>query len=102
MEGILLVTSFACSIRAYSCCGPFSALSFQYFPDEIIYRRSGGGMNYGWASGGQSILAEFGTLHLEFTYLSRITGDPVYATKVCSMMCASPSFYSRRNSFYSS
>ena len=39
-------------------------------------------MNYGWASGGQSILAEFGTLHLEFTYLSRITGDPVYATKV--------------------
>lgn len=39
-------------------------------------------MNYGWASGGQSILAEFGTLHLEFTYLSRITGDPVYASKV--------------------
>ena len=39
-------------------------------------------MNYGWASGGQSILAEFGTLHLEFTYLSHITGDPVYASKV--------------------
>ena len=44
-------------------------------------------MNYGWASGGQSILAEFGTLHLEFTYLSRITGDPVYATKVRPSIC---------------
>ena len=43
-------------------------------------------MNYGWASGGQSILAEFGTLHLEFTYLSRITGDPVYAAKVSSYL----------------
>ena len=39
-------------------------------------------MNYGWASGGQSILAEFGSLHLEFTYLSHITGDPIYAKKV--------------------
>ena len=38
--------------------------------------------NFGWASGGSSILAEFGSLHMEFSYLSDITGDPVYAQKV--------------------
>ena len=43
---------------------------------------SGSGHNWGWASGGCSILAEFGTLHLEFVYLSKITGDPIYAKKV--------------------
>ena len=48
----------------------------------LTFYCSGAGMNYGWASGGQSILAEFGTLHLEFTYLSHITGDPIYASKV--------------------
>ena len=34
--------------------------------------------NYGWASGGSSILSEFGTLHMEFAYLSDITGNPLY------------------------
>jgi mannosyl-oligosaccharide alpha-1,2-mannosidase len=43
---------------------------------------SGAGRNWNWASGGCSILAEFGTLHLEFAYLSHITGDPVYINKV--------------------
>ena len=38
--------------------------------------------NFGWASGGSSILAEFGSLHMEFSYLSDVTGDPVYAQKV--------------------
>lgn len=38
--------------------------------------------NYNWASGGSSILSEFGTLHLEFAYLSDITGNPVYRQKV--------------------
>ena len=32
--------------------------------------------------GGCSILAEFGTLSLEFEYLSEITGDPIYHDKV--------------------
>jgi len=41
-----------------------------------------GGKNYGWASSGSSILSEFGTLHLEFTYLSDITGDPIFKEKV--------------------
>ena len=43
---------------------------------------SGSGHNWGWASGGCSILAELGTLHLEFVYLSKITGEPIYAQKV--------------------
>ena len=43
---------------------------------------SGSGHNWGWASGGCSILAEFGTMHLEFVYLSKITGNPIYAKKV--------------------
>jgi len=45
-------------------------------------RFSGSGRNWGWASGGCSILAEFGTLHLEFAYLSHITGKPIYLEKV--------------------
>jgi len=37
--------------------------------------------NYLWASGGSSILSEFGTLHLEFVYLSDITGNNIYRQK---------------------
>ncbi|GFS85336.1 mannosyl-oligosaccharide alpha-1,2-mannosidase IA [Nephila pilipes] len=44
--------------------------------------KSGASKNYAWASSSSSILAEFGTLHLEFTYLSDITGNPVYKEKV--------------------
>ena len=33
-------------------------------------------------SRGSSILAEFGTLHLEFAYLSQISGDRKYMDKV--------------------
>ena len=38
--------------------------------------------NYGWASGGSSILSEFGTLHMEFAYLSDVTGEPIYRNAV--------------------
>ena len=48
---------------------------------------SGGSHNWGWASGGCSILAEFGTLHLEFQYLTHITGNPVYMQKVSECAC---------------
>ncbi|KAJ7394206.1 Mannosyl-oligosaccharide 1,2-alpha-mannosidase IB [Desmophyllum pertusum] len=51
-------------------------------PWAMVNFASGSGHNWGWASGGCSILAEFGTLHLEFVYLSKITGDPIYAKKV--------------------
>lgn len=38
--------------------------------------------NYAWASGSSSILSELGTLHLEFAYLSDVTGNPIYREKV--------------------
>ncbi|GMS79885.1 hypothetical protein PENTCL1PPCAC_2060 [Pristionchus entomophagus] len=38
--------------------------------------------NYGWANGGSSILSEFGSIHLEFTYLSHLTGKNIWVNKV--------------------
>lgn len=37
--------------------------------------------SWGWASAGSSILAEFGTLHLEFLHLTELSGNPVFAEK---------------------
>ncbi|NXM81793.1 MA1C1 mannosidase, partial [Oenanthe oenanthe] len=37
---------------------------------------SGMSWSWGWASAGSSILAEFGTLHLEFLHLSELSGNP--------------------------
>lgn len=51
-------------------------------PYALVNFKTGFSKNYGWASGGSSILSEFGTLHLEFSYLSDVTGDPIYRTKV--------------------
>lgn len=51
-------------------------------PWAMINLKSQSGRNWGWASGGSSILAEFGTLHLEFYYLTQITGDAKYKEKV--------------------
>ncbi|XP_053561359.1 mannosyl-oligosaccharide 1,2-alpha-mannosidase IC [Bombina bombina] len=41
--------------------------------------------NWGWASAGSSILAEFGTLHLEFIHLSEISGKSVFMEKVTTI-----------------
>jgi mannosyl-oligosaccharide alpha-1,2-mannosidase len=54
-------------------------------PYALINFRSGSSKNYGWASGGSSILSEFGTLHLEFAYLSDITGNSVYRDRVMNI-----------------
>lgn len=43
---------------------------------------SRGSRNYHWASGDCSILSEIGTLHMEFAYLSEVTGKSVYKEKV--------------------
>ena len=51
-------------------------------PYALINMKSGTAKNFGWASGGSSILSEFGTLHMEFSYLSDITGNPVYKNRV--------------------
>lgn len=51
-------------------------------PNALVNLKTGFSKNYGWASGGSSILSEFGTLHLEFSYLSDVTGNPLYRSKV--------------------
>ncbi|KAM5179549.1 mannosyl-oligosaccharide 1,2-alpha-mannosidase IC [Mantella aurantiaca] len=51
-------------------------------PRGIINLGNGLNWSWGWASAGSSILAEFGTLHLEFLKLSELSGDPVFIEKV--------------------
>ncbi|XP_050424507.1 mannosyl-oligosaccharide alpha-1,2-mannosidase IA [Adelges cooleyi] len=51
-------------------------------PYSLVNLKTGSSKNYFWASGGSSILSEFGTLHLEFVYLSDITGNDIYRQKV--------------------
>jgi len=52
------------------------------FDFVFLYFSSGVGRNWGWASAGSSILAEFGTLHMEFVHLTYLTGNPAYYQKV--------------------
>ncbi|XP_041106964.1 mannosyl-oligosaccharide 1,2-alpha-mannosidase IA-like isoform X2 [Polyodon spathula] len=54
-------------------------------PWALLNIKSGIGRNWPWASGGSSILAEFGTLHLEFMHLSQLSGNPVFAEKVMNI-----------------
>ncbi|XP_037040353.1 mannosyl-oligosaccharide alpha-1,2-mannosidase IA-like [Bradysia coprophila] len=49
-------------------------------PRSLVNIQTGYSKNYNWASG--SILSELGSLHLEFTYLSDITGNPIYRDRV--------------------
>ncbi|XP_075051445.1 mannosyl-oligosaccharide 1,2-alpha-mannosidase IC isoform X2 [Mixophyes fleayi] len=51
-------------------------------PRGIINLGNGLNWSWGWASAGSSILAEFGTLHLEFLKLSELSGDSVFIEKV--------------------
>ncbi|XP_078619706.1 mannosyl-oligosaccharide 1,2-alpha-mannosidase IA-like isoform X1 [Branchiostoma floridae x Branchiostoma japonicum] len=51
-------------------------------PWALVNTKRGNGRNWGWASGGSSLLAEYGTLHLEFAYLTELTGNSVYLDKV--------------------
>ncbi|XP_057670068.1 mannosyl-oligosaccharide alpha-1,2-mannosidase IA isoform X2 [Diorhabda carinulata] len=51
-------------------------------PSALVNFKSGTSKNYGWVNGGSSILSEFGTLHLEMTYLSDVTGKQIYRNKV--------------------
>uniref|UniRef100_A0A915AN77 alpha-1,2-Mannosidase n=1 Tax=Parascaris univalens TaxID=6257 RepID=A0A915AN77_PARUN len=51
-------------------------------PYAMFNAQTGTARNWAWASGGCSILSEFGSLHLEFEYLSRITNRTVFYDKV--------------------
>lgn len=50
-------------------------------PQSNINIRTGYARNHDWAYG-SAILSEFGSMHLEFIYLSHVTGDPKYRDKV--------------------
>uniref|UniRef100_A0A8C6UPG6 alpha-1,2-Mannosidase n=1 Tax=Neogobius melanostomus TaxID=47308 RepID=A0A8C6UPG6_9GOBI len=54
-------------------------------PWALLNLKSGIGRNWPWASGGSSILAEYGTLHLEFMHLSKLSGNPDFAQKVMNI-----------------
>uniref|UniRef100_A0A8C7ZMW1 alpha-1,2-Mannosidase n=1 Tax=Oryzias sinensis TaxID=183150 RepID=A0A8C7ZMW1_9TELE len=54
-------------------------------PWALLNLKSGVGRNWPWASGGSSILAEYGTLHLEFMHLSKLSGNQEFAQKVMNI-----------------
>ncbi|XP_061072064.1 mannosyl-oligosaccharide 1,2-alpha-mannosidase IA [Conger conger] len=54
-------------------------------PRGVINLGSGNSWSWGWASAGSSILAEFGTLHLEFVHLTELSGNPIYTEKVMNI-----------------
>ncbi|KAM4701555.1 LOW QUALITY PROTEIN: mannosyl-oligosaccharide 1,2-alpha-mannosidase IC [Discoglossus pictus] len=54
-------------------------------PRGIINLGNGLNWSWGWASAGSSILAEFGTLHLEFLQLSELSGNRVFSEKVTTI-----------------
>lgn len=51
-------------------------------PMALVNMRNGRNFNWGWASGGCSILSELGSIELEFNYLSELTGNQTYRQKV--------------------
>ncbi|CAH0560677.1 unnamed protein product [Brassicogethes aeneus] len=55
-------------------------------PYSLVNLSTGKLMNYYWASKGSSILSEYGSLYLEFAYLSEITGNPIFKNKVDDIM----------------
>ncbi|KAM9852656.1 mannosyl-oligosaccharide 1,2-alpha-mannosidase IA [Aulostomus maculatus] len=54
-------------------------------PRGVINLGSGTSWSWGWASAGSSILAEFGTLHLEFIHLTELSNNPIYTEKVMNI-----------------
>uniref|UniRef100_A0A674P3D8 alpha-1,2-Mannosidase n=1 Tax=Takifugu rubripes TaxID=31033 RepID=A0A674P3D8_TAKRU len=54
-------------------------------PRGVINLGSGTSWSWGWASAGSSILAEFGTLHLEFVHLTELSKNPIYTEKVMNI-----------------
>ncbi|XP_019959259.1 mannosyl-oligosaccharide 1,2-alpha-mannosidase IA [Paralichthys olivaceus] len=54
-------------------------------PWALLNLKTGIGRNWPWASGGSSILAEYGTLHLEFMHLGQLSGNPEFAQKVMNI-----------------
>ncbi|OWK12983.1 hypothetical protein Celaphus_00014799, partial [Cervus elaphus hippelaphus] len=59
-------------------------------PKGVVNFKSGSNRSWGWAmAGSSSILAEFGSLHLEFLHLTQLSGNQVFAEKAS---LSAPSF----------
>ena len=51
-------------------------------PRPLVNFKTGVGYNYYWIGQDHSILSEYGSMSLEFNYLSDVTGEPIYREKV--------------------
>lgn len=72
-----------CLLLAHTCSASFCSSVTETEIHLLFFILSSGiGRNWPWASGGSSILAEYGTLHLEFMHLSKVSGNPEFAQKV--------------------
>uniref|UniRef100_A0AC34FS13 Alpha-1,2-Mannosidase n=1 Tax=Panagrolaimus sp. ES5 TaxID=591445 RepID=A0AC34FS13_9BILA len=54
-------------------------------PLALVNIKTGKANNWAWASGGCSILSEFGSLELEFNYLSNLTHNSTYSDKIAKI-----------------
>ncbi|KAF5924608.1 hypothetical protein HPG69_004480 [Diceros bicornis minor] len=60
-------------------------------PKGVVNFKSGSNRSWGWAmAGSSSILAEFGSLHLEFLHLTELSGNQVFAEKASLLPCSLP------------
>lgn len=58
----------------------------------LLSFHSGSNRSWGWAmAGSSSILAEFGSLHLEFLHLTELSGNQVFAEKASVLPAPPPS-----------
>ena len=57
-------------------------------PHSLINIGNGQSKPNAWHSSGDSILSELGSLSLEFTYLSEITGNPIFRQKIEQIILA--------------
>ncbi|EPQ13292.1 Mannosyl-oligosaccharide 1,2-alpha-mannosidase IC [Myotis brandtii] len=56
-------------------------------PKGVVNFKSGSNRSWGWSmTGSSSILAEFGSLHLEFLHLTELSGNQVFAEKARSCL----------------
>ncbi|KAI3387012.1 hypothetical protein SNEBB_004817 [Seison nebaliae] len=55
-------------------------------PNSLINPKTGSSHVHSWSFGGCALLAEFGSLSLEWNYLSEHTGKPIYGDKIKKIM----------------
>ncbi|KAL3310646.1 Mannosyl-oligosaccharide 1,2-alpha-mannosidase IB, partial [Cichlidogyrus casuarinus] len=69
-------------------------------PASLFNFKTKSSRTHTWSVGGCSILSEFGTLQMEFAYLSELTGNPIYSEKVDKIRKLVASSLSRNSGLY--